>query len=76
MSVKIAVRVCVSYQFDAYHPQSSRQFVELYTTYVPWVLRVAPRASFLMNIDFEKHFEDDLADMRAALNLEPPPRPL
>lgn len=48
---------------------------ELLTTYIPWALRCAPRAAFLMNVYFEKHMLEDLDVLRATLHIEPPPAP-
>eukprot|EP00048_Salpingoeca_helianthica_P014039 m.213718 g.213718 ORF g.213718 m.213718 type:complete len:261 (-) comp15579_c0_seq3:1942-2724(-) len=52
------------------------QQVELFTVFVPWVVRAAPKAEFLMNVYFERHMADNLDDLRARLNITPAPRSL
>ncbi|XP_074655071.1 ubiquinone biosynthesis protein COQ4 homolog, mitochondrial-like [Tubulanus polymorphus] len=43
--------------------------------YLPWALRVGMDGRFLMNVYFEKHWQDNLDDLRAELNILKPPDP-
>jgi len=38
---------------------------------IPWAIRCGTRCSNLMNIYYEKHFEEDLETFRAFLKFEP-----
>ena len=40
----------------------------------PWVIRVGSEADFLMNVYFEKHWEQDLVEFRQERNIEPRPQ--
>lgn len=46
---------------------------QVYKTYVPWARRAGKSAAFLMNVYFEKRFDDSLQDLRAELAIELPP---
>ncbi|KAL3871969.1 hypothetical protein ACJMK2_039941 [Sinanodonta woodiana] len=43
------------------------------STYLPWAIRCASNTKFLMAVYFEKHWEDDLIELRKELNIEPAP---
>ncbi|XP_005107607.1 ubiquinone biosynthesis protein COQ4 homolog, mitochondrial [Aplysia californica] len=45
-------------------------------TYLPWAIRSAYNSKFLMNVYFERHWEQDLDELRKELNVEPAPIPL
>ncbi|KAL5013094.1 hypothetical protein ScPMuIL_011645 [Solemya velum] len=45
-------------------------------TYLPWAIRNGRQAKFLMGVYYEKHWEQDLDELRRDLNIEPPPIPL
>ncbi|PVD22224.1 hypothetical protein C0Q70_18030 [Pomacea canaliculata] len=45
-------------------------------TYLSWSIRCAKNAKFLMNVYFEKHWEQEISDLRRDLNVEPAPVPL
>lgn len=42
-------------------------------TYLPWAVRNGRKAKMLMCVYFEKHWEQDLNEMRQELNIDPPP---
>lgn len=41
--------------------------------YRPWAIRVGSNAKFLMNVYYEKRWEQDVKDLRRELRIEPPP---
>ena len=44
------------------------------TTYLPWAIRCGRNANFLMAVYWEKHWEKNLDELRAELNIEPAPK--
>lgn len=51
----------------------SSELIDFYRVWLPWVLRQAARAPLLMNVYFEKHLREDMGELSARLNIEPPP---
>ncbi|CAH1787226.1 unnamed protein product [Owenia fusiformis] len=51
-------------------PKHGRKYVE---SYLPWAMRVGQNAKFLMNVYYEKHWEQPLIELREELNIETPP---
>ncbi|KAK3088177.1 hypothetical protein FSP39_015709 [Pinctada imbricata] len=51
-------------------PRHSQKYV---STYLPWAIRNGRNARFLMAVYWEKHWEDDLHQLRKNLNIEPLP---
>jgi len=47
----------------------------LQSVYLPWALRAGTRCHDLMNVYYEKHFEDDLDELRRQLQIIPAPAP-
>ncbi|KAI8778939.1 ubiquinone biosynthesis protein COQ4, mitochondrial, partial [Biomphalaria glabrata] len=54
-------------------PKHRRKYFDIY---LPWAIRSAYNSKFLMNVYFEKHWEQDITEFRQELNLEPAPVPL
>ncbi|XP_059142833.1 ubiquinone biosynthesis protein COQ4 homolog, mitochondrial-like [Physella acuta] len=54
-------------------PKHKQKYMEIY---LPWAIRSAYNSKFLMNVYFEKHWEQDISDFRKELNVEPAPVPL
>lgn len=52
-------------------PKNRQQYIN---TYLPWAIRVGNNAQFLMAVYWEKHWEKNLDELRAELNIEPPPK--
>ena len=48
--------------------------MELLSVYVPWAVTCGLRAQFLMNVFFEKHFEEPIALLREKLGITSPPK--
>lgn len=49
------------------------QQIEMASVYTPWAVKNGLSGKFLMNVHFEKHFEEPLSDLRKQLNLTGPP---
>mmetsp|Transcript_8693 Transcript_8693/g.15023 ORF Transcript_8693/g.15023 Transcript_8693/m.15023 type:complete len:240 (+) Transcript_8693:75-794(+) len=47
----------------------------LQSQYLPWALRAGNRCKDLMTVHYEKHFEDDLDELRRKLRIIPAPSP-
>ena len=45
--------------------------LRLLQSYIPWALRSASRAEFMLNCFYEHHLEEDLDSVRRRLNIEP-----
>jgi ubiquinone biosynthesis protein COQ4 len=43
--------------------------------YIPWAFECNRRCQFLMNVYYEKQFEESLEDLRKRLGFIPPPTP-
>lgn len=41
--------------------------------YLPWAIGVGSRSSFLMNVFYERRWEQDIAELRDELKIETPP---
>ncbi|KAH9500765.1 hypothetical protein Btru_076406 [Bulinus truncatus] len=54
-------------------PKHRQKYFDIYLT---WAIRAAYNSKFLMNVYFEKHWEQDIEEFRKELNLEPSPVPL
>ena len=50
---------------------TNRDRVEYLTRDLPWALRTGREAKFLMNVYFEKRFEQDIDELRRELNIKP-----
>lgn len=50
-----------------------RKQTELLSVYVPWAVSCGLRAQFLMNVFFEKHFEEPIDLLREKLGIAAPP---
>ena len=47
--------------------------LKMYTKYMPWAIETGRKSTFLLNVYYEKHFEDNLDELRASLDITPPP---
>jgi len=45
-----------------------------FSVFLPWSLEQGFKAKFLMNIYYEKHWEDDIDELRKQMNIEPAPK--
>merc|ERR1711923_431303 len=54
-------------------PKHRQKYINIY---LPWAIRSAYNSKPLMCVYFERHWEQDLGEMRRELNLEPAPVPL
>lgn len=45
-----------------------------FSVFFPWSIEQGFKAKFLMNIYYEKHWEDDIDDLRKRMNVEPAPK--
>ena len=54
----------------------TRDRAKYHHMYLRWAVRSGSTAMFLMNVYFEKHWENNLAELRRELNVEPAPVPL
>ncbi|XP_023149217.2 ubiquinone biosynthesis protein COQ4 homolog, mitochondrial isoform X2 [Amphiprion ocellaris] len=52
---------------------NARRLQTLVTSLGPWALRNGLRARFVLNIFYERRWEQSLEDLRQELNIEPPP---
>lgn len=52
-------------------PSAERQAV--FNEYLPWARKCGTEATFVMNVYYEKRFEDDLTELRRELNITLPP---
>jgi|SaaInl85LU_5_DNA_1037374.scaffolds.fasta_scaffold185473_1 ubiquinone biosynthesis protein Coq4 len=50
-----------------------RQHLRLATEWVPWVMRCKAHSPLMLNIYYEKMFDQDLAEMRTRLGIPPLP---
>jgi hypothetical protein len=41
--------------------------------YLPWAIRVGSTSSFLMNVFYERRWEQDITELRDELKIETPP---
>lgn len=53
-----------------FRPKQRQKYI---STYLPWALRVGRNSKFLMNVYFEKRWEQSLMDLRQELGIEEPP---
>ncbi len=44
---------------------------KLFSEYIPWAVRSASNAEYLMNVYYEEHFRKDIDEFRKELSLEP-----
>ncbi|CAG2204964.1 COQ4 [Mytilus edulis] len=51
-------------------PVNRQQYL---STYLPWAIRCGTNSKFLMAVYWEKHWEQNLTDLRNELNIEPAP---
>ncbi|VDI06634.1 ubiquinone biosynthesis protein COQ4 [Mytilus galloprovincialis] len=51
-------------------PVNKQQYL---STYLPWAIRCGTNSKFLMAVYWEKHWEQNLTDLRNELNIEPAP---
>ncbi|XP_063409180.1 ubiquinone biosynthesis protein COQ4 homolog, mitochondrial-like [Mytilus trossulus] len=51
-------------------PVNKQQYL---STYLPWAIRCGTNSKFLMAVYWEKHWEQNLTDLRKELNIEPAP---
>lgn len=54
-------------------PTQRRLYVK---TYLPWALKCGHSAKLLMNVYYEKRFEQDIDDLRSELNIPDIQRPI
>lgn len=45
-----------------------------FSVFLPWSVEQGFKAKFLMNIYYEKHWEDDIGELRKKMNIEPAPK--
>ena len=45
-----------------------------FSVFLPWSIEQGFKAKFLMNIYYEKHWEDDIDELRKEMNIEPAPK--
>jgi len=45
-----------------------------FNAFLPWSIEQGFKAKFLMNIYYEKHWEDDIDELRKRMNIEPAPK--
>jgi len=45
-----------------------------FSAFLPWSIEQGFKAKFLMNIYYEKHWEDDIDELRKQMNIEPAPK--
>lgn len=53
-----------------FKPKQRQKYI---STYLPWAIRVGKSSKLLMNVYFEKRWEQSLAELRQELSIEEPP---
>eukprot|EP00123_Amoebidium_parasiticum_P004598 comp15888_c0_seq2/m.13238 comp15888_c0_seq2/g.13238 ORF comp15888_c0_seq2/g.13238 comp15888_c0_seq2/m.13238 type:complete len:265 (-) comp15888_c0_seq2:82-876(-) len=52
-----------------------KEMAHVFGVWVPWALKCGAESEFLMNVYFEKHFEENIDDFRRHLRVTPAPKP-
>jgi len=69
--VQTGLPVCALSAFVGPLRLSSAERTQLWTAYVPWALSAGRRSRNLMCVAYERHFDDDMDQLRLELNFQP-----